>query len=668
MGVYDKISTGLRGFDQVIDNLRLGDNVVWQVDSASDYKKMVDPYIAQAKIDKRSLVYVRFGDHEPIAEDSPDINIYHVDASKGFENFATEVHNMVKKEGRKTFYVFDCLTDLLKYWHSDLMIGNFFKVTCPFLYELDTVAYFAIKRNAHTFTTIAGIRETTQLLLDLYQVHGKFYIHPLKVWQRYSPTMFFPHLIQEQEAVSITASSEVAELFSSINRGGDRLDYWNVTFNKAKEALALPAEQQEEIKKLLMYMIIGSQSRMLELCDRYFTLSDILTIVSREVGTGFIGGKSVGMLVARKILELDGKDRFAPFLEPHDSYYLGSDIFYTYIVQNGWWRLRTKQKTQEGYYEYALELKEKLLQGKFPKDIQEQFVQLLEYFGQSPIIVRSSSLLEDNFGNAFAGKYESVFCANQGTPEERYEAFEQAIRTVYASTMNEDALAYRMNRGLFKLDEQMAILVQRVSGDRYEEGFFPHIAGVGNSSNLYVWDKSIDMDSGMLRLVFGLGTRAVDRTVGDYARIVCLDNPLRISPMNFEDQKKYSQRGADILSLKENALTSSDLEVIFSHDIKADKELFASLDTQTANRLRELGYTDRKVPYIFDFKKLLEYTEFPLIMRDMLALLSKVYDYPVDIEFTANFTKRQSFQDKSFAMPPITDERIGQCGRNSKTC
>lgn len=653
---YDTASTGLQGFDQVIDYLRLGDNVVWQVDSASDYKKMVDPFVEQATADGRDLVYVRFGDHDPLVTG----RTYHVDASKGFENFATQVHNIIKMEGRKIFYVFDCLTDLLKYWNSDLMIGNFFKVTCPFLYELDTVAYFAIIRGAHTFNTIAGIRETTQLLLDLYHVKNRLYIHPLKVWQRYSPTMFFPHLIQGSEAISITASAEVSELFSSVPRGGERLDYWNVTFNRAKDALSLDPGLQEGIKKQLMQMLLGSESRMTRLCERYFTLADILAIASREIGTGFIGGKSVGMLVARKILELDAGDRFAPFLEPHDSYYLGSDIFYTYIVQNGWWKLRTEQKTVEGYYKYAPELKEKLLSGKFPKDIQEQFVQMLEYFGQSPIIVRSSSLLEDNFGNAFAGKYESVFLANQGTPEERYEAFEQAIRTVYASTMNEDALAYRMNRGLFEMDEQMAILVQRVSGDQYADCFFPHVAGVGNSKNLYVWDKSIDMDAGMLRLVFGLGTRAVDRTVGDYARIVCLDDPLRPSPMYSEDLKKYSQHTADLISLTENALTSRDIEDILSRDIKTDKSLFASPDAQTAKRLRELGYTSGKIPQILDFKKLLGSTEFPRVMRDMLATLSAAYDYPVDIEFTANFSKDGRFRINLLQCRPLQTGGLGK--------
>ncbi|MBW7572121.1 PEP/pyruvate-binding domain-containing protein [Caproiciproducens faecalis] len=660
MNIHERVSTGLGGFDRVIDSLRLGDNVVWQVDAVADYQKMAELFVRQAKQDRRKLIYFRFAAHEPILRDDPEITVYRVGADKGFEGFVAEVYSLVKKEGRKAFYVFDCLTDLLEYWHSDLMIENFFKVICPFLYELDTVAYFAIKRNIHTYSTIAGIRETTQLLLDLYRVGGKFYIHPLKVLKRYSPTMFFPHLIENEEAVSITSSAEAAELFSGISRGEERLDYWDVIFNRAKEAVHLATEQQEEIKKSLMTMLIGGKSRMFDLCDRYFTLNDILTIYSREVGTGFIGGKSVGMLLARKILEQDGENRFAPFLESHDSYYLGSDLFYTYLVQNGLWKLRMKQKTESGYFQYAPELKERLLHGRFSETIQEQFLQMLEHFGQSPIIVRSSSLLEDNFGNAFAGKYDSIFCVNQGTPEARYEAFEQAIRTVYASTMNEDALSYRISRGLSEKDEQMAILVQRVSGDYHRENYFPHIAGVGNSSNLYVWDKSVDMEAGMLRLVFGLGTRAVDRTVGDYVKIVCLDDPMRNPPADYEDLEKFSQHFVDVLSLEENTLTSRSLEEILSNDIHTDKELFAGPDYRAAARLRELGYTDRKAPHVLHFEKLLKSTDFPRVMKEILALLSDVYEYPVDIEFTANFRDDRHFRVNLLQCRPLQTKGLGQ--------
>ena len=660
MSLYDKVSTGLEGFDQVIGHLRFGDNVVWQVDSIPGYKKMVDCFAESAKAENASLVYIRFANHEPLLDAGQGARTYHIDANKGFESFATEIHNIIKEEGKRAFYIFDCLTDLLEYWHSDLMIGNFFKATCPYLYELDTVAYFAIMRNFHTYSTIAGIRETTQLLLDLYQISDKTYIHPLKVWQRYSPTMFFPHLIQGREAVCITSSTDASELFTSINRGETRLDYWNTIFNEAKKMLGSSRSRQEEVKKRLMYMLIGSDSRMFRLCRRYFTLKDILSIASREIGTGFIGGKSVGMLLARKILEVEGGDRFMPFLEPHDSFYIGSDVFYTYIVQNGWWKLRTMQKTPEGYYKYAAELKEKLLHGSFPKDIQEQFMQMLEYFGQSPIIVRSSSLLEDNFGNAFAGKYESVFCVNQGTPQERYEAFEQAVRTVYASTMNEDALNYRMNRGLAMQDEQMAILVQRVSGDRHGDFFFPHVAGVGNSVNLYVWDESIDMNAGMLRLVFGLGTRAVDRTDGDYVKVVCLDNPLRIPPMDYEDQGKFSQHRLDLLSLSDNALASRDLDDVLSLPLKTDQNLFISPDHAAAARMRERGYKGMRTPYLLDFKKLFTETKFAAIMREMLALLSKAYDYPVDIEFTANFDKNKGFKINLLQCRPLQTKGLGR--------
>ena len=673
MNLYNRVSTGIKGFDQVIDHLRLGDNVVWQVDSVSDYKKMAEYFVESSKTENMRVIYVRFANHEPILDAGRDIETYHIDPRKGFESFTIEIYNLIKGQGKRVLYVFDCLTDLLEYWHSDLMIGNFFKATCPYLYDLDTVAYFAIRRNYHTYSTIAGIRETTQLLLDLYQINEKTYIHPIKVWQRYSPTMFFPHLIQGQEAVCITSSSDASELFNSINRYEIRLDHWNTIFNEAKSMLSASWEKQEAVKKRLMHMLIGSESRMFQLCDRYFSLRDILAIASREIGTGFIGGKSVGMLLARKILEVEGGDRFASYLEPHDSFYIGSDIFYTYIVQNGWWRLRTKQKTPEGYYKYATELKEKLLHGSFPKDIQEQFINMLEYFGQSPIIVRSSSLLEDNFGNAFAGKYESVFCVNQGTPQERYEAFEQAVRIIYASTMNEDALNYRMNRGLAQQDEQMAILVQRVSGDRYGDYFFPHIAGVGISSNLYVWDESIDMNAGMLRLVFGLGTRAVDRTDGDYVKIVCLDNPLRTPPMNYDDQKKFSQNRVDLLSFPDNALESKDLDDVLSLPLKADKKLFASLDYAAAARLRELGYYDRKTPYILDFKKLFTDTDFAFVMREILAVLSKTYDYPVDIEFTANFSKDGSYRINLLQCRPLQTKGLGKTVKipklkNEKDC
>ena len=659
MVITNKISTGLPGLDQVVDMLRVGDNAVWQVQSIEDYLQVVRPFVQQAKRDGRRIVYFRFGGHEPLLSQEDVSVIYEVDATMGFERFATEIYNIIEREGGKVFCVFDCLSDLLEFWCSDLMIGNFFRVICPFLFRLGTVTYYALIRGRHTYDSIARIRKTTQLLMDIYSVSGKVYIHPLKVWERYSPTMFFPHLIEEDRAVSITSSAESAALFLGVRQGGRSHDYWETMLEGAYNMLGGDAEECARMKEKIISLMIGRDPRMTELTEKHFTLEDILGIASREIGTGFIGGKSVGMLLARKILQTSGEDILKKHWESHDSFYLGSDIFYTYIVENGWWELRTKQKTPEHYFELAPELCRKLQNGVFPTIIKEQFIEMLEHYGQSPIIVRSSSLLEDNFGNAFAGKYESVFCANQGSLEDRIEAFEQAVRTVYASTMSEVALTYRQNRGLAGRDEQMAILVQRVSGDQFGELFFPHVAGMGNSSNLYVWNKNMDPNAGMLRLVFGLGTRAVDRISGDYARLVTLDNPASGPPVNRGDEMKFSQHRADVLDLHHNKMSEVPLEGLISSDIKTDKELFFSVDYDTVARLKELGRKFDQPPRIADFRKLLTKTDFPVLARRVLDILEEEYGYPVDIEFTANFTVDGDFKFNLLQCRPLQTKGLG---------
>ncbi len=637
MANYTWASTGVGGLDQVIDGLRLGDNVVWQVDSVAAYRRMVEPYVAQARKDGRRLVYVRFGGHDELIDDLSGVSVHRVDASLGFEACARTVHEILTAEGLGAFYVFDCLTELLEDWHADLMVMNFFKVTCPYLYELDTVAYFAMLRGRHTFDTIAGIRETTQVLLDLSQVDEDTYVHPLKVWGRHSPTMFFPHRIAGDEAHSITSSTDAARLFASIDRTLQPVDPWLALVQQGRDALSADAATQEQASEVLRSVLIGREGRIVDLARRHMSLADLVAIASRVIGSGYIGGKSVGMLLARAILATEAGERFAERLEPHDSYFLGSDLFYTYIVANGWWKTWTRQRTDEGYEDAGAALHDLLPRGRFPRPVREQFLQMLEYFGASPIIVRSSSLLEDNFGNAFAGKYDSVFCANQGGPEERLVALEDAVRTVYASSMSSEALRYRRERGLAQLDEQMAVLIQRVSGDHHGQYFFPHAAGVGNSANLYVWDPEIDSSAGMVRLVLGLGTRAVDRTTRDYARIVALDDPTRRSRVDEADAIRFSQHGVDVLDLEANELVTIPSANVTDLDIKADQGLFFSRDEATLRRMRELGRWPEKTPVILDFAGLLADTDVPGLLRDVLRTVSGAYAHPVDVEFTVNF-------------------------------
>ncbi len=503
------ISTGDKGLDKVISGLQLGDNVVWQIDSIDSYRGLAVSFVKRSLEEKKKVVYIRFGNHASLLATQHAVTVYKLDASAGFESFSAEINGIIKKEGEGVYYVFDCLSDLLSAWSNDLMVGNFFKITCPFLFQLNTIAYFSILRNSHSFKTVARIRDTTQLLIDVYRYDGNYYIHPLKVWNRYTPTMFLPHIRKKDDFIPIASSFDAARLFSNVFKKGmkstkRKLDHWDRLFMNAEDLAGKKGVSKEEAGQLvdqISKLIISRDEKILRLAKENMKLEEFLNIKSRMIGTGFIGGKSVGMLIARSILLKEKTLGAEKFFEPHDSFYIGSDVFYTYIVENGWWNERMEQRTPDGYFRVAQALKEKLLHGIFPEEIKEQFQQMIEYFGQSPIIVRSSSLLEDSYGNAFAGKYESIFLANQGSPAERYARFVEAVQRVYASTMNEDALAYRLRRGLSKMDEQMALLVQRVSGSCRKEYFFPDVAGVGISYNAFVWQKTLDPRAGMLRLV-----------------------------------------------------------------------------------------------------------------------------------------------------------------------
>ncbi|MCK9604763.1 MAG: PEP/pyruvate-binding domain-containing protein, partial [Candidatus Omnitrophica bacterium] len=376
------------------------------------------------------------------------------------------------------------------------------------------------------------------------------------------------------------------------------------------------------------------------------------------IGTGFIGGKAVGMLLARKILLKNWLD-WQRLSEPHDSFYIGSDIFYSYIVHNRWWKLHMQQKTEEGYFNIAKTLKEKMLYGAFPEEIMEHFQQVIEYFGSSPIIIRSSSLLEDDFGNAFAGKYESIFLANQGSPEQRFIQFTEAVKKIYASTMNEDALAYRKQRGLDKLDEQMALLVQRVSGAHHKNYFFPDLAGVGLSHNTYVWDPNMDPKEGCLRLVFGMGTRAVNRVEGDYPRMVALSDPLRRPYAEKDDLRKYSQHEVDLIDTKENEFKSIPFEKIISEKSYPDIDRIAVKDYEIMRTMSEGGRQDKEY-WILTLDNLFDDNTLVGSFKKILKTLEEAYLYPVEIEFTVNFSNDNTFKINLLQCRPLQTRGLGR--------
>lgn len=639
MAAFDRVQSGIPQLDEHFDNIRLGDNVVWRVDDLEGFKLFMKPYVEQAIKDKRNLIYFRFASHEPLLEEREGLKIIEVELNHRFENFTVEIRKHITREGRDAFYVFDCLSDLQTAWSTDLMMGNFFQVTCPYLFILDTVAFFPLIRGKHSFQAIAKIRDTTQLFLDVYADGENVYVRPDKVWNRYSETMFLPHLyvpasgdfkpildgVQASRFYQILGNNE-----SSPDRGN--MDSWDRFFNMSETMLENGMDVTAQCHRMCDIMM-SRDERMREMIKKNFKPQDYLAVRKRMIGTGMIGGKACGMLLARKIIANRCPEIFRK-LEPHDSFYIGSDVFYTFIVENRFWDLRIRQRSKEEYFSVAEEFAKRLQTGKFSREMEEQFVKLLEYYGQDPIIVRSSSILEDGFGNAFAGKYESVFCSNSGDMDQRLEELENAVRTVYASTMSKSALDYRSRRGLQDRDEQMALLVMRVSGSYYGEYYMPCVAGVGYSFSPYRFMDDLDPSAGMLRLVMGLGTSAVDRTEGSYPRLVSLDKPKATTSRNCSEKHQYSQRKLELMNRATRRLEQMNPDDVKPYLPGYMKRLLFEHDHDAERMFRERGQS-RDVEFV-SCQGIVEKEDLMKQMREILSAIHNEYDYPVDTEFTIN--------------------------------
>ncbi|MBN2524918.1 MAG: pyruvate, phosphate dikinase [Deltaproteobacteria bacterium] len=665
------LTTGLLGLDTVMSGVLPGDNIVFHVDKAQQYTLFAQPFVERAVLDGHHVVYFHFEGTAPLISDTPGVETVSLNPEIGFERFVFTIHQKIDACDDCARYLFDSMSSLAACWFSDLMVGNFFALTCPFLFEKKAVALFSFLRGEHSFYATTPIIENTQVLIDVFSRQQRLFVLPRKVANRHSATMYMLHEKKDDEFIPVTLSATVAEIMRTVSWSWQdvasyRMGFWSRTFSKVEAAVAdygegrISREAVDSYKPLLMKMMISRNSRVINLAREYLSVEDLLSIRSRMLAPGRLGGKAVGMLLARAIL----RKRFGRYhqsIEPHDSFFIGTDLYCTYLVSDGSWWMQQKRQSEEGMLYGSEEVRRRIMTGEFPPHIVKRFRNMLHYYGQSPIIVRSSSLLEDNFGNAFAGKYESVFLPNQGTPEQRLEAFEKAVKTIFASTLSKEALLYRKSRGILDMDEEMGLLVQRVSGCVLGGYFYPHLAGVGLSFNPYVWHESIDPNSGMLRLVFGLGTRAVDRSDDDYTRLVALNAPLRKAELDTGDPGKYAQRKVDVLDLLKDFCGTQDFEKVVKNSVGLQIAWFAERDRQVEEFARQRGRTDL-FSWILNFDRILEDTDLVTDMREILSILGDSYDYPVEVEFTVNFTSKDDYRINLVQCRPMQVSVSGEAG------
>jgi hypothetical protein len=185
-----------------------------------------------------------------------------------------------------------------------------------------------------------------------------------------------------------------------------------------------------------------------------------------------------------------------------------------------------------------------------------------------------------------------------------------------------------------------------VRGERFGRYFMPHAAGVAFSRNLYRWAPQIRREDGFVRMVWGMGTRAVDRVGNDYPRLVALSHPLLRPNTNPKMIQRYSQQYVDLIDLEANEFKTLPVsEVIGPHysPLRFVAQVYESegyFTSMTSNIVSEGGQL------VITFEDLLRRTSFADTMREMLHLLERSYRAPVDMEFTLHMIPGQDAQGK----------------------
>ncbi len=439
----------------------------------------------------------------------------------------------------------------------------------------------------------------------------------------------FLSFASENVNISLSEISEVLSRFMKIPRG----------------EMYLSDDEFINIRVFLIRRFFTDNLYYINIAKHYLLVKQFNSLLKNVIGaakgSGKLGGKSSGLILGYKIIEDEKKNN--PLLENikiPKSWYITSDTLIDFIHYNALEEMLSLKylNTEEIRTEYPY-LQQIFKNSYFPPEIEKKLENLLSKIGQKPIIVRSSSLLEDSFGAAFSGKYKSLFLSNMGDLKDRLSALLDAIAEVYASTFGPDPIEYRKERGLIDFQEQMGILIQEVVGNKIGDYFFPTYSGVAFSNNEFRWSSRIKRQDGMVRIVAGLGTRAVDRVSNDYSMLASPGQPgIRVN-VRKEDIIKYSQNKIDVINLKTNNFETKNIDEILKDS--ADK-IPGIEKVISINKFGDIAppvgvlWDPQESDMLVTFQNLMDNSGFLNEMDIVLKSLKKAFKSPVDVEFASD--------------------------------
>lgn len=472
---------------------------------------------------------------------------------------------------------------------------------------------------------IDPIRETFEIAS--HHMPGPQIVACVEQWIRDDKSSFLVETVERQHA-------PVAEIQQALDR--------HTSATGRDHELSIPV--RTSVRVALARRLLSDDVEFVNKAKRFLGIVDYHDVLQRTIAPGGsqgkLGGKSSGMLLADAVIRSAPEltDAIGRIRIPR-TWYVTSDGVLRFIEHNQLDDVQNHkyQEIEEVRREYP-HIVQVFRHSSFPSELEHGLALALDDLGDVPLVVRSSSLLEDRIGAAFSGKYKSLFVANQGTRGERLRELMDAVAEVYASVFGPDPIEYRATRGFLDFHEEMGIMIQQVVGTRVGPYHLPAFAGVALSENDFRWSPRIEREDGLLRLVPGLGTRAVDRVGDDYPVLVAPGKPgLRVNTTPWEIER-YAPRKIDVINLESRqfeTVSLADLLREHGRDYPVARHVLSIFEGGIQRSVGP-GWDPSESHPVVTFEGLFRNTPFLARMRALMTLLRDRLEMPIDIEFASD--------------------------------
>lgn len=381
-----------------------------------------------------------------------------------------------------------------------------------------------------------------------------------------------------------------------------------------------------------------------------------------RIGNGSLGGKARGLAFARSLLyQKRLSRRFAGIhITVPPTLVLCTDIFDRFIADNDLMDFAMQCADDEA-------IASRFVEARLPGSLIDELLAFLEKM-QSPIAVRSSSLLEDSQYQPFSGVYETFMLANQDPDlQVRLEQLMDAIKLVYASTFSRHAKAYVRATPYRLEEEKMAVLIQQVVGTRYAERYYPDFSGVVRSRNFYPVPP-VTVRDGFAAVALGLGKAVVG---GGKSLTFSPRYPRHLVQFSsVEDILANSQTEFWALPMNgqhhDAGNPAEELREVSFHIPRAEEDGTLNLlaSTYSADNHAIYDGLSRKGTRIVSFAPILKYGMFPLpaILDQLMTIGEDGLGRPVEIEFAVRLAKKNSEVSEFgfLQMRPLVVSREGE--------